>query len=72
MAEDPVWMREALDMLTPQERLICIWKIAGFSSRQIAQHEGRSVADVDKLFAGAKRKLQRALRQHTNDDRMAR
>lgn len=59
--ERAVLLREVLDRLSPEERLVCIWKKAGFSSREIAEHQGRSVVSVDTLFSRAKDKLRRAL-----------
>ena len=61
MAENPVLFRKALSSLSQDERLICIWKIAGFSTRSIARHTGRSEKAIDSLFARAKRKLRRHL-----------
>ena len=47
--------------LSPEERLVCVWKKAGFSSQEIAQFQGRSVAAVDTLFSRAKQKIRSAL-----------
>jgi RNA polymerase sigma factor (sigma-70 family) len=63
MAENPVLLRQALSKLSQDERLICIWKIAGFSTRDIAQQTGRSEAAVTSMLANAKRKLRRHLRK---------
>lgn len=54
-------LREVLGKLSKQERLICIWKRAGFSSRDIATFNGQSVASVNRVFARARRKLRDAL-----------
>ena len=54
-------LREVLGKLSKEERLVCIWKRAGFSSRDIAKFNGKSVASVDRLFARARRKLHDAL-----------
>ena len=59
--ERNILLREVLDKLSPEEKLVCIWKKAGFSSREIAQYQGRSVIAVDTLFSRAKDKLRRAL-----------
>lgn len=56
-------LRAVLGKLSKEERLVCIWKRAGFSSRDIAKHNGRSVASVNATFARARRKLRRALRE---------
>ena len=62
--ERNILLREVLDKLSPEEKLVCIWKKAGFSSREIAEHQGRSVVAVDTLFSRAKDKLRRALGVH--------
>jgi len=54
-------LREMLGRLSREERLVCLWKKAGFSSQEIAKYQGRSVAAVDTLFSRAKQKLRRAL-----------
>jgi DNA-directed RNA polymerase specialized sigma24 family protein len=53
--------RKALGKLSREERLVCIWKRAGFSSRDIATFNGRSVASVNRTFARARRKLRDAI-----------
>jgi DNA-directed RNA polymerase specialized sigma24 family protein len=62
MTDDQILMRLALDKLSHTERLVCIWKLAGFSTRDIAHHLGRSNSAVDALYTRAKRKLRRSLR----------
>ena len=57
-----VQLRKVLAKLSRQERLVCIWKAAGFSSDEIAIYQGCSAASVDILFARAKQKLRRLLR----------
>lgn len=59
--ERHVLLREVLGLLSPGERRICIWKQAGFSSRDIARHRGSSAAAVDTLFSRAKQKIRKAL-----------
>jgi len=59
--ERDILLREVLGKLSQEERLVCLWKKAGFSSQEIAQHQGRSVAAVDTLFSRAKQKLRKAL-----------
>ena len=54
-------LREVLDKLSKEERLVCIWKRAGFSSRDIARFNGQSVASVSRVYARARRKLRDAL-----------
>ena len=59
--ERAILLREVLGKLSQDERFICVWKRAGFSSQEIAKYQGRSVAAVDTLFSRAKQKLRRAL-----------
>ena len=54
-------LRKALGELSKEERLVCIWKRAGFSSRDIATFNGQSVASVNRVYARARRKLRDAL-----------
>ena len=55
-------LTEVLGKLTRQERLICIWKRAGFSDYEIAKHHGLSAASVATVFSRAKDKLRKAMR----------
>ena len=59
--EKDILLREVLGKLSREERLVCVWKRAGFSSQEIAKHQKRSVAAVDTLFSRAKQKLRRLL-----------
>lgn len=59
--ERDILLREVLGKLSREERLVCVWKRAGFSSQEIAKHQRRSVAAVDTLFSRAKQKLRRLL-----------
>ena len=59
--ERAILLREVLDKLSPEEKLVCIWKKAGYSSQEIAEHQGRTVTAVDTLFSRAKAKLRKAL-----------
>lgn len=59
--ERSILLRELLDTLTHEERQICAWKKAGFSSDQIARHQGRTVLAVDTTFSRIKGKLRESL-----------
>ncbi|MGE3511088.1 MAG: sigma-70 family RNA polymerase sigma factor [Vicinamibacterales bacterium] len=59
--ERDILLREALDTLSHEERMICLWKKAGFSAQEIASALGRSVPSVDTLFSRAKLKIRQAL-----------
>jgi DNA-directed RNA polymerase specialized sigma24 family protein len=54
-------LRRVLGKLSREERLVCIWKRAGFSTREIANHHHRSVGSIDKIFARARNKLRQLL-----------
>jgi DNA-directed RNA polymerase specialized sigma24 family protein len=55
--ERGILLREVLEALTPEERLICIWKKAGFSSQEIAARRGGSAAAVDTLVSRIKHRV---------------
>lgn len=59
--ERSVLLRELLAKLSREERLICLWKTAGFSSQEIALHQQRTVVAVDTIFSRAKDKIRKAL-----------
>ena len=66
--ERGILLREVLAQLSPEERLICVWKKSGFSSQEIAHFQGRSVAAVDILFFRAKEKIRKFLGVERADD----
>ena len=59
--ERDILLREALDTLSEEERMVCLWKKAGFSAQEIASTLGRSVPSVDTLFSRAKLKIRQKL-----------
>lgn len=59
--EQAVLLRELLRTLSREERMICLWKKAGFSSQEIALHQRRTVVSVDTIFSRAKQKIRKAL-----------
>lgn len=59
--EQAVLLRELLQTLSREERLICLWKKAGFSSQEIALHQRRTVVAIDTIFSRAKQKIRKAL-----------
>lgn len=58
--ERDILMREAMETLSEEERVVCMWKTAGYSAQEIAKSQGRSVVAVDTLFSRAKQKLRQA------------
>lgn len=65
-------LRELLSKLSREERLVCLWKQAGFSSQDIADHRGRSVEAVDTMFSRAKHKLRMTLGMNSHSQRTIR
>ena len=59
--EQTVLLKELLQTLSREERMICLWKKAGFSSQEIALHQKRTVVAVDTIFSRAKQKIRKAL-----------
>lgn len=59
--EQEVLLGEVMRKLTPEERLICVLKNAGFSSQHISQRLGRSPLAIDTSFSRAKARLRRLL-----------
>jgi RNA polymerase sigma factor (sigma-70 family) len=58
--EASILLQEYLGPLTDQERELCMWKEAGYTSRQIARKLGTSPGYVDNLFYRIKAKCQEA------------
>jgi RNA polymerase sigma factor (sigma-70 family) len=65
--EHAILLREILARLTPEERLVCLWKMAGWSSQQIAARRGTSAGVVNTLFWRAKQKVRGANRRMSPD-----
>ena len=59
--ERAVLLDEILARLSPEERAVCMWKKAGFSSKEMARALRSSPAAVDTLFHRVKDKIQLAL-----------
>ena len=59
--ERDILLREAMETLSEEERVVCMWKTAGFSAQEIAKFQRRSVVAVDTLFSRAKQKIRQAL-----------
>jgi RNA polymerase sigma factor (sigma-70 family) len=55
--ERGILFQELLAQLAPQERQLCLWKAAGRTSEEIAQHLGTSVAAVNTAYSRAIQKL---------------
>jgi DNA-directed RNA polymerase specialized sigma24 family protein len=68
MADDSARMRQVLDKLSKDERLVCIWKLAGFPTRDIARHLKRSESAIDALYARAKGKVRHLLAEQGPDE----
>ena len=59
--EQRILLGELLRTLSREERMICLWKKAGFSSQEIALHQQRTVVAIDTIFSRAKEKIRKAL-----------
>ena len=70
--EQAVLLRELLRTLSREERMICLWKKAGFSSQEIALHQRRTVVAIDTIFSRAKQKIRKALDIDEAPDAVAR
>ena len=70
--EQAVLLRELLQTLSQEERMICLWKKAGFSSQEIALHQRRTVVAIDTIFSRAKQKIRKALGVEEATDARAR
>jgi DNA-directed RNA polymerase specialized sigma24 family protein len=70
--EQAVLLRELLQTLSREERMICLWKKAGFSSQEIALHQRRTVVAIDTIFSRAKQKIRKALGLEDATDGQAR
>jgi DNA-directed RNA polymerase specialized sigma24 family protein len=69
--ERGVLFRQILAMLTLEERLVCAWKRAGFSSQEIARRRGTTAAAVDKLLSRARERVRANLAQRAGYDLQA-
>jgi DNA-binding CsgD family transcriptional regulator len=67
--ERGILLRQVLETLTPEERLVCIWKKAGFSSREIADRRGGTAAAVDTLLSRVRQKVRKLLGDRPGDSR---
>jgi RNA polymerase sigma factor (sigma-70 family) len=68
--EKTILFREMLAQLTPDERMVCSSKLAGFSSAEIARHRGSSIGAVDTIFSRARQKIRQVLGvQHSDAPR---
>lgn len=57
--ESEILLAEIMALLSREERLVCIWKKAGFTSQEIAEHRGTSAGAIDVLFTRTKQKIRK-------------
>jgi hypothetical protein len=57
-ASEEIWLELALLLLTEEERLVLIWKKAGFSDREIAKHLSRPASAVREVHRSGVSKIQ--------------
>jgi RNA polymerase sigma factor (sigma-70 family) len=67
--ERAILLREVLARLTPDERRICMWKKAGFTSEEIAEYRGWTAAAVHTLLSRARQKIRSLLGVDLGDAR---
>jgi DNA-directed RNA polymerase specialized sigma24 family protein len=67
--ESGIHLAEVMAKLTPEERLVCMWKKAGFTSQEIAEHRGTSAGAIDVLFTRTKQKIRRLFAGRAGDAR---
>ena len=61
VASEKVSLDRALFLLTEEERLVLIWKKAGFSDREIAKHLSRTPSAVREVRRSSVSKIHRSL-----------
>jgi DNA-directed RNA polymerase specialized sigma24 family protein len=66
--ERRILFRQVLGMLSPEERLVCAWKRAGLSSREIARRRGTTTAAIDKLLSRARERVRSNLGHRSSGD----
>jgi RNA polymerase sigma factor (sigma-70 family) len=59
--ERAILLDEILARLPPDERMVCVWKKAGFTSKDIGERLGLSASAVDTLFYRIRTKVQKML-----------
>lgn len=67
--ESSIHLAEVMARLTPEERLVCMWKKAGYTSQEIAEHRGTSAGAIDVLFTRTKQKIRKLFASRTGDAR---
>jgi RNA polymerase sigma factor (sigma-70 family) len=67
--ERAVLLREVLAHLTPDERRVCLWKQAGFTSEEIAEYRGGTASAVHTLLCRARQKIRHLLGAECADAR---
>ena len=62
-------LRETVESLSPEERLICVWTAVGFSKRQIAKASGRSIDHVETVLKRASHRIKGRLQMPASDEK---
>jgi len=55
--ERTILLRELLAQLSPEERLVCMWKKAGYTSQEIAKRRGTGPGAVDTMMSRIRDKV---------------
>lgn len=61
-AERIALLKKAVQSLTDAERMVCIWRKAGYSDQEIGTHLGMSALSVAETFSRAMNKLRGMLK----------
>jgi RNA polymerase sigma factor (sigma-70 family) len=55
--ERTILLRELLAQLSPEERVVCMWKKAGYTSQEIAKRRGTGPGAVDTMLSRIRQKV---------------
>jgi RNA polymerase sigma factor (sigma-70 family) len=55
--ERTILLRELLGQLSEEERVVCIWKKAGYTSQEIAERRGTTAGAVDTMLSRIRQKV---------------
>jgi RNA polymerase sigma factor (sigma-70 family) len=67
--ERSILLRELLERLSPDERLVCMWKKAGYTSQEIGDHRGTSAGAVDTMLSRIRQKVRELMETRRDEAR---
>jgi RNA polymerase sigma factor (sigma-70 family) len=65
--ERSILLRELLERLSPDERLVCMWKKAGYTSQEIAERRGTTAGAVDVMLSRIRQKVRESMETRMGD-----